>query len=65
MEKATKFLLRNKRIRENLIATINALPLNEEFPLEVKISESSRTLLQNDMFHALCGDVSKQITLNN
>lgn len=40
MEKATKFLLRNKRIRENLIATINALPLNEEFPLEVKISES-------------------------
>lgn len=65
MEKATKFLLRNKRIRENLIATINALPLNEELPLEVKISESSRTLPQNDMFHALCGDVSKQMTLNN
>ncbi|MGK5712926.1 recombination protein NinB, partial [Proteus mirabilis] len=64
MQKQT-FLLRNTQILKNLKAVLDNLPLNEEFPLEVKISESSRTLPQNDMFHALCGDVSKQMTLNN
>ncbi|PHM37161.1 recombination protein NinB [Xenorhabdus innexi] len=59
MDKQT-FLLRNARILNNLKATLDTLSLSDEFPLQVTISDSSRTLPQNDKFHALCGDVSKQ-----
>ncbi|WP_338882648.1 recombination protein NinB [Xenorhabdus sp. TH1] len=59
MEKQV-FLLRNAHILKNLIASLNNLPLNDEFPIQVTLSDSSRTLPQNDKFHALCGDVSKQ-----
>lgn len=55
-----KFLLRNAQILRNLKAALDNLPLNEEFPLEVKISDPKRTLPQNDMFHALCGNVAEQ-----
>ena len=54
------FLLRNAQILRNLKAALDTLPLNEEFPLEVKISDPKRTLPQNDMFHALCGNVAEQ-----
>ncbi|MBD2791742.1 recombination protein NinB [Xenorhabdus szentirmaii] len=54
------FLLRNARILDNLKATLDTLPLNDEFPIQITIADSSRTLPQNDKFHALCGDVSKQ-----
>ena len=57
MQKQT-FLLRNIQILRNLKAELDNLPLNEEFPLEVKISDPKRTLPQNDMFHALCGNVA-------
>ncbi|ENG2091252.1 recombination protein NinB [Morganella morganii] len=59
MQKQT-FLLRNAQILRNLKAALDTLPLNEEFPLEVKISDPKRTLPQNDMFHALCGNVAEQ-----
>jgi hypothetical protein len=54
------FLLRNAQIVKNLKATLDSLPLNDEFPVQVILSDSSRTLPQNDKFHALCSDVSKQ-----
>ncbi|MBT0442287.1 recombination protein NinB [Morganella morganii] len=59
MQKQT-YLLRNAQILRNLKAALDTLPLNEEFPLEVKISDPKRTLPQNDMFHALCGNVAEQ-----
>ena len=59
MQKQT-FLLRNAQILRNLKAALDNLPLNEEFPLEVKISDPKRTLPQNDMFHALCGNVAEK-----
>ncbi|SCC65690.1 recombination protein NinB [Kosakonia oryziphila] len=58
---SVKFLLRDKRIRQNLIDYINQQPLNAEFPLIVTFSDPDRTLSQNSLFHALCGDVSKQL----
>ena len=58
---AVKFLLRDQRIRQNLIDYINQQPLNAEFPLVVSFSDPDRTLPQNSLFHALCGDVSKQL----
>ena len=57
---AVKFLLRDQRIRQNLIDYINQQPLNAEFPLVVSFSDPDRTLPQNSLFHAICGDVSKQ-----
>ncbi|MDC9591875.1 recombination protein NinB, partial [Xenorhabdus sp. XENO-10] len=54
------FLLRNVRILNNLKAALDNLPLSDEFPIQITLSDSSRTLPQNDKFHALCGDVSKQ-----
>lgn len=59
MEKQT-FFLRNEQVRRNLIDAINKLPLNDHHPLTVRITDFDRTLLQNSMFHALCGDVARQ-----
>lgn len=59
MEKQT-FFLRNEQIRRNLIDAINKLPLDEHHPLTVRITDFDRSLLQNSLFHALCGDVAKQ-----
>ncbi|EMK1731200.1 recombination protein NinB [Salmonella enterica] len=61
--KAT-FYLRDDRVRENLIAYIRSLPVNDAKPLLVAIGDPGRTLGQNDLFHALCGDVARQIPLN-
>lgn len=59
MDKLT-FFLRNEQVRRNLIDAINKLPLNDHHPLTVRITDFDRSLLQNSMFHALCGDVAKQ-----
>lgn len=59
MRKQT-FFLRNEQIRRNLIAAINKLPLNDHHPLTIRITDYDRSLLQNSLFHALCGDTAKQ-----
>lgn len=59
MDKQT-FFLRNEQVRRNLIDAINKLPLNDNHPLTVRISDFDRSLLQNSLFHALCGDTAKQ-----
>ena len=58
---AVKFFLRDPRIRQNLIDYINSQPLNADFPLVVTLSDPDRTLPQNALFHALCGDVAQQL----
>ncbi|MFT4466022.1 MAG: recombination protein NinB [Sodalis sp. (in: enterobacteria)] len=60
MEKRS-FLLRDERIRENLKAFIDSLPTDEHRPLEITINGSKRNLSQNNLFHALCTDVSRQV----
>lgn len=57
----TVFYLRDERVRNNLINHIKSLPLSEDYPLVVKISDPDRTLAQNDLFHALCGDTARQL----
>ncbi|HDL8447469.1 TPA: recombination protein NinB [Yersinia enterocolitica] len=54
------FFLRNEQVRRNLIAAINQLPLDDHHPITIRITDFDRSLLQNSMFHALCGDVAKQ-----
>lgn len=53
------FYLRDERVRNNLIDYIRKQPLNADFPLVVKITDPKRTLPQNSLFHALCGDLTK------
>ncbi|CAK8741300.1 hypothetical protein SODG_004713 [Sodalis praecaptivus] len=57
----TSFLLRDERIRKNLKDFIDSLPTDPHRPLEITINDSKRTLAQNDLFHALCTDVSQQV----
>lgn len=52
-----KFYLRDERIRRNLIEYINKQPLSADFPLVVLFTDPRRTLPQNSLFHALCGDL--------
>ncbi|WP_075180558.1 recombination protein NinB [Pantoea sp. 1.19] len=59
MEKKT-FFLRNEQVRRNLIDAILKLPLNDHHPITIRITDFDRTLLQNSLFHALCGDVARQ-----
>lgn len=57
----TRFLLRDERIRENLKTFIDSLPTDEHRPLEITINDSKRNLAQNNFFHVLCTDVSRQV----
>ena len=51
-----KFYLRDEQVRRNLIDYINKQPVNADFPLVVSFADPKRTLPQNSLFHALCGD---------
>lgn len=63
--KRTTFYLRDGTIKQNLKNFIDSLPTDEKFPLVVTIGDAPRNLPQNDKFHAICGDVSKQISLGD
>lgn len=54
-----KFYLRDERVRCNLIDYINKQPVSDELPLVVSFSDPKRTLPQNSLFHAICGDLAK------
>lgn len=59
------FYLRNERVRENLLEYIRRLPVDDALPLVVNIGDPGRTLAQNDLFHALCGDIAAQVPLRH
>lgn len=54
-----KFYLRDEQVRRNLIDYINKQPVSDSMPLVVSFADPKRTLPQNALFHALCGDFSK------
>lgn len=54
-----KFYLRDEQIRRNLIDYINKQPVSDSMPLVVSFADPKRTLPQNALFHALCGDFAK------
>jgi len=54
-----KFYLRDEQVRRNLIDYINKQPVSADFPLVITLSDPKRTLPQNSLFHALCGDFAK------
>lgn len=56
---SVKFYLRDEQVRRNLIDYINKQPVSDSMPLVVSFSDPKRTLPQNALFHALCGDFTK------
>jgi len=57
-----KFHIRGKLQKQSVISEIEGLPEDEEKPLLVTISEpeDKRKLIQNDKFHAMLTDISRQ-----
>jgi hypothetical protein len=57
-----KFHIRGKLQKQSVIAEIEELPEDKEKPLLVTISEpeDKRKLIQNDKFHAMLTDISRQ-----
>lgn len=56
---SVKFYLRDEQVRRNLIDYINKQTVSDSMPLVVSFSDPKRTLPQNALFHALCGDFTK------
>ncbi|MDH2997204.1 recombination protein NinB [Pasteurellaceae bacterium LFhippo2] len=64
MENKQKFFLRSNQVKGNAIEFIRALPVDNDKPLVVDIKPITRNLEQNAKFHAMCGDISKQLLFN-
>lgn len=57
-----RMYLVNEAVRNRVIDTIRQLPISESDPLVVEIKVKTRSMEQNDKFHAMLGDISKQAT---
>lgn len=55
------YMLRNEAIRNNAIAAILSLPIDDKSPHEVHIKEPKRSNPQNRLMWALLQDVSRQV----
>lgn len=53
-------MLRDERIRQNVINIINSLLTDKDRPVTIRISDYKRNLDQNAKFHALLGDIARQ-----
>lgn len=52
----------NEAVRRNAMELIRNLPINELNPLVVEIKVKTRSMEQNNKFHGMLGDISKQAT---
>ncbi|MRN36600.1 recombination protein NinB [Pasteurella multocida] len=52
----------DEAVRNRIIEKIRSLPLNPDDPLVIEIKVKTRSMEQNDKFHAMLGDISKQAT---
>lgn len=57
-----RLYLINEAVRNRAIELLRQLPINEQDPLVVEIKVKTRSMEQNDKFHAMLGDISKQAT---
>lgn len=55
-----RMYLVNEAVRNRVIDTIRQLPISESDPLVVEIKVKTRSMEQNDKFHAMLGDISNQ-----
>lgn len=54
-------MLRDERVRQNAISIINSLLTDKDRPVTIRISDYKRNLDQNALFHAMLGDIAKQV----
>ena len=54
--------LRSKQQQQSAINAILASPLDNERPVTIRISDYKRNIDQNAKFHALLGDIARQVT---
>ena len=52
----------NENVRRNAMELIRNLPINELNPLVIEIKVKTRSMEQNNKFHGMLGDISKQAT---
>ncbi|MCT8555935.1 recombination protein NinB [Glaesserella parasuis] len=64
MEHKQKYFLRTEKIKNNALEFVKALPIDEKKPLVVEVKPITRNLEQNAKFHAMCGDIAKQVQFN-
>ncbi|WJS89354.1 recombination protein NinB [Glaesserella parasuis] len=64
MEHKRKYFLRTEKIKNNALEFVKALPIDEKKPLVVEVKPITRNLEQNAKFHAMCGDIAKQVQFN-
>lgn len=53
--------LRSKQQQHSAINTILASPLDKDRPVTIRITEYKRNLDQNARFHAMLGDIARQV----
>ena len=53
--------LRSKQQQQSAINTILASPLDNDKPVTIRITDYKRTLDQNARFHAMLGDIARQV----
>ncbi|MWQ44004.1 recombination protein NinB [Glaesserella parasuis] len=64
MEHKRKYFLRTEKIKNNALQFVRALPVDEKNPLVVDVKPITRNLEQNAKFHAMCGDIARQVQFN-
>ncbi|MDG6453588.1 recombination protein NinB [Glaesserella parasuis] len=64
MEYKQKYFLRTEQIKNNALEFVKALPVDEKKPLVVDVKPVTRNLEQNAKFHAMCGDIARQVQFN-
>ncbi|MCT8534481.1 recombination protein NinB [Glaesserella parasuis] len=64
MEHKQKYFLRTEKIKNNAVQFVRALPIDEKNPLVVDVKPITRNLEQNAKFHAMCGDIARQVQFN-
>ncbi|MDO9649794.1 recombination protein NinB [Glaesserella parasuis] len=64
MEHKQKYFLRTEKIKNNALQFVRALPVDEKNPLVVDVKPITRNLEQNAKFHAMCGDIARQVQFN-
>lgn len=64
MEHKQKYFLRTEQIKNNALEFVKALPIDEKKPLVIDVKPITRNLEQNAKFHAMCGDIAKQVQFN-
>lgn len=54
--------LRSKQQQQSAINAILASPLDNDRPITIRISDYKRNIDQNAKFHAMLGDIARQVT---